>query len=295
MSLIVQVNGNGTGTVVPSNPQPPPQQPGHHMTQSLVTQIPSPTPTLQTTQPPLSVLSRVANQQLTSLARLGAQHHVVQHHPPPLRMVHLPNGNPTFTTNNVVTSVALPSSTPMTIRQILPQTPVGRPPQLPRSPVRQHQLPQTPILRHQMAPASPSGVPQHQRLVAGQGQMRTYHQMKVGSAPAGTIMMTQRQQPTLTMLQQAPNSAMFPSVPSPGLLPTQATNLMTFPLKLQPAVLPPPHQHHQTLQHHQPQTHLSVQPLPAPPHVSSSNSCTILPPNTLHHQLFPPTRNDPDE
>ena len=300
MSLIVQVNGNGTGTVVPSNPQPPPQQPGHHMTQSLVTQIPS--PTLQASQPPLSVLSRVANQQLTNLARLGSQHHVVQHHPQPLRMVHLPNGSPAFAANGVVTSVALPSSpTPVAIRQILPQTPMGRPPQLPRSPLRQHQLPQAPILRHQVAPASPSGVPHHhhhhqqlqQRLVAapGQGQMRTYHPMKVGTPP-GTIMLTQRQQlqqPTLAMLPQAPSPGHLPSVPSPGLMPVQATNLMTFPLKIQSAPLPMP-SGAAASPHSLPQPHLSV---PTP--ILSSSGCAILPPNTLHHQLFPASHNDSDE
>jgi hypothetical protein len=265
------------------------------MTQSLVTQIPSPTPALQASQPPLSVLSRVANQQLTNFTRIGSQHHVVQHHPQPLRMVHLSNGNPTFAANNVVTSVALPSSpTPVSIRQILPQTPVGRPPQLPRSPLRHHQLPQTPIMRHQMAPASPSGVPLHhqqQRLVAGQGQMRTYHQMKVGNAPPGTIMVTPRQQPTLAMLPQAPSPGHLPSVPSPGLLPVQATNLMTFPLKIQSVPMQP-------VSHPVP-PHLSAPaPAPAPPPappVLSSSSCAILPPNTLHHQLFPASNNDSDE
>ena len=308
MSLIVQVNGNGggPGPAPPQPPGPPQQQTSHHMTQSLVTQIPSPTPTLQASQPPLSVLSRVANQQLTNLARLGSQHHVVQHHPQPLRMVHLPNGNPAFATNSVVTSVALPSSpTPVAIRQILPQTPVGvgRPPQLPRSPLRQHQLPQAPILRHQMAPASPSGVHHHhhhhqhqqQRLVAaaGQGQMRTYHPMKVGGppAPAGTIMVTQRQQlqpPTLAMLPQAPSPGHLPSVPSPGLMPVQATNLMTFPLKIQSAPLPMPSA--AASPHSLPQPHLS-----APTPILSSSGCAILPPNTLHHQLFPASNNDSDE
>ena len=303
MSLIVQVNGNGGGGTGSAQ-----QQPGIHLPHreqpSIVTQIPS--PSLQTSQPPLSVLSRVANQQLSGLTRIttgGGAQHVVQHHPPPLRMVHLPNGNQipvsaaTFSAlsgNNVVTTVALPTSpAPVAIRHVLPQTPVGRPPQLPRSPVRQHQLPQTPILRHQMT-VSPNLTHQHQqqRLMPSQGQLRTYHQMKV-NGPAGTIMVTQRQ-PTL-MLPQSPSPGMLPTVPSPGLMPA-GTNLMTFPLKIQSAPMPPQHQQQQQQYHHQhqqlQQQHLSV-PIPS---VVSSTSSTILPPNTLHHQLFPSvSHNDSDE
>lgn len=304
MSLIVQVNANGAGAGAA------PQQPGHHLPHreqaTLVTQIPS--PTLQTSQPPLSVLSRVANQQLSGLTRIttaGGAQHVVQHHPPPLRMVHLPNGNQipvsaaTFSAlsagNNVVTTVALPTSpAPVSIRQILPQTPVGRPPQLPRSPVRQHQLPQTPILRHQMTAGN--NMTHHQRLMPGQGPaMRTYHQMKVGG-PAGTIMVTQRQQqPTLTMLPQAPSPGMLPNVPSPGMM-SAGSNLMTFPLKIQSAPMPALHQHqHQHQLQQQQQHHPQQMSVPIPSVVSSSSS-TILPPNTLHHQLFPASsHNDSDE
>ena len=97
MSLIVQVNGTG-----PAGTGTGQQQAGLHLPHreqaTIVTQIPSPGPSLQqvVSQPPLSVLSRVANQQLSGLTRIttaGGAQHVVQHHPPPLRMVHLPNGN----------------------------------------------------------------------------------------------------------------------------------------------------------------------------------------------------------
>ena len=106
----------------------------------------------------------------------GTHHHVVQHHPPPLRMVHLPTGAASITggTQNLTTRIAVSGSgnisshvppttvslpqnpTPIAIRHALPQSPLARSSpvsnaglctQLPKSPVRhlQPQLPQTPV------------------------------------------------------------------------------------------------------------------------------------------------------
>jgi hypothetical protein len=290
MSLIVQVNGTGGGGVAAPPPQaglllPPHRDPAA----TLVTQIPSPTTALQAApQPQLSVLSRVANQQLASLTRItsaaGGAQHVVQHHPPPLRMVHIPNGGPIPVSAAFSGIPASAVNNVGPIRQILPQAPVGRPPQLPRSPVRQLPLSQAQILRHPLATASPvapsSVAAHHQRIVTGQGHLRAFQQMKVAGAP---IMMTQRQPPALAMMPHAPNAALHPSVPSPGMMPA-APNLLAFPLKIQSApplpAPPPPPQH---------LPHLTV------PSMVSSGSCPILPPNTQHHQLFPAAPQDPDE
>ena len=107
----------------------------------------------------------------------GAHHHVVQHHPPPLRMVQIPAGAASVTagSQNITTRIAvsgsgsisshvppttvsLPQSpAPIAIRHALPQSPLARNspgansgtcPQLSKSPVRhlQPQLPQNPVV-----------------------------------------------------------------------------------------------------------------------------------------------------
>ena len=69
--------------------------------------------------------------------RVNLNPHMIQHHPPPLRMVQISNSNLTNGPTTMVTNVALPTA-PTPLRHALPQSPLGRPlPQLPRSPLKQ--------------------------------------------------------------------------------------------------------------------------------------------------------------
>ena len=144
-------------------------------------------------QPHRQIQQTLVQQQPSTVARVaptliaghlpGTHQHVVQHHPPPLRMVHLPTGatavtggTPNLTTRIAVsgsgnisshvppTTVSLPQCpAPIAIRHALPQSPLARnspasntgiSAQLPRSPIRQPQLPQTPLAAENHQPTA---------------------------------------------------------------------------------------------------------------------------------------------
>ena len=160
MSLIVQVNsGGGAGAAAPPQSNATPTA-----TPVVVATTPSPAAEPPILQNSLATLVAAAEQQqqqqklqqqnVLQVGGVAAQRitaaslspaHLVQHHPPPLRMVQISAPPPT---------VALPTA-PAPIRHALPQSPVGRPlPQLPRSPLKQNQLQavQRTVVQHQARP-----------------------------------------------------------------------------------------------------------------------------------------------
>ena len=161
-TVLVSNNVSGSGTTILAT---------HRQLHTVTTQ--SHRQLQQTVVQQPSTLTRVAP---TLITGPGTQHHVVQHPPPPLRMVHLPTGAASVTggAQNIATritvsgsgnisshvpptTVSLPQSpAPIAIRHALPQSPLARSSpvsnaavcsQLPKSPVRhlQPQLPQTPV------------------------------------------------------------------------------------------------------------------------------------------------------
>lgn len=182
--------------------------------------------------------------------------HIVQHHPPPLRMVQLSAA--TSPLANGPTVVTLPQSpAPLPLRHVLPQSPVGRPhPQLPRSPVRQHQLPTTPLQRSVVQQQQ-----QQQQQSRNQPQLRT---------TAVTVINGGQQ--CITVNPAGRNSAahltMLPQAPTPGLLPSAASLHGLLPQS--PATLMPLPAHHR------------IQPT----NLVTANSTAILPPTYLNRQLF---------
>ena len=171
-----QAQHHPSGTVLVSNNATPSGATIVATHRQLHTVTPQPHRQLQQTvvQQP-STVTRVAPTLITGHAS-GTHQHVVQHHPPPLRMVHLPAGATSVTggTANLTTRIAVSASgsisshvppttvslpqspAPIAIRHALPQSPLARTTpvsntgvcsQLPRSPVRhpQPQLPQTPV------------------------------------------------------------------------------------------------------------------------------------------------------
>lgn len=269
MSLIVQVNNSGAA-------QPPQQAAASQQNSNNVAATPTvqvvatsseatPPPPVPVMQNSLATLVAAAEQQQKKLQSVGIPHHagghtpttitrittnlsphMVQHHPPPLRMVQLSGpSNPT-----VVTTVALPQApAPVPIRHALPQSPVGRPPQLPRSPVRQHQLPTTPL----------------QRSLVQQGGIRT-NAIAVTNGGQQCIMVNPGQ-------GRANHLSMLPQNPSPGIMPSAATVQSLLPQNPSTLVPLPAHaaQHQHRIQHT----------------VAAVNSTTtILPPTLLNRQLF---------
>jgi hypothetical protein len=164
-TVLVSNNSTGSGTTILAT---------HRQLHTVTTQSQRQLQHTVVHQQPSSV-TRVAPTLITGHAP-GTHHHVVQHHPPPLRMVQLPagaasvtGGAQNLTTRIAVsgsgslsshvppTTVSLPQSpAPIAIRHALPQSPLARNSplsnagvcsQLPKSPVRhlQPQLPQTPV------------------------------------------------------------------------------------------------------------------------------------------------------
>ena len=191
--------------------------------------------------------------------------HLVQHHPPPLRMVQI--SAPQNLTNGpgaVVTTVALPTA-PAPLRHALPQSPVGRPlPQLPRSPLKQNQLQQAVHAHQQQHHHHHRTVVQHQprpaHLHAGQPQLRT-NAVTVTNGGQQCIMVNPNRNNHLSMLPQAPTPGLMPSAVSSvqGLLPQSPSTLVPVP------------------------AHHRIQQVPVAVSASPTN---ILPPTLLNRQLF---------
>ena len=193
--------------------------------------------------------------------------HLVQHHPPPLRMVQI--SAPQNLTNGpgaVVTTVALPTA-PAPIRHALPQSPVGRPlPQLPRSPLKQNQLQQAvhqhqhhhhrTVVQHQPRPAHHHH--QHHHAGGHQPQLRT-NAVTVTNGGQQCIMVNPNRNNHLSMLPQAPTPGLMPSAASvQGLLPQSPSTLVPVPA------------------HHRIQQAVAV----------TASPTNILPPTLLNRQLF---------
>ena len=190
--------------------------------------------------------------------------HIVQHHPPPLRMVQLATAQPPQG-STVVTTVALPQSpAPVsvpTLRHALPQSPIVRAPQLPRSPVRQHQLPTAPLQR--------SLVQQHSRASPVQ-PLRT-NAMTVTNGGQQCIMVNNPRTGHLSMLPQAPTPGLLPSAASVhGLLPQSPSTLVPLPAA---AVA------HAAQQHHRIQQTVATATV-------TNHSSTILPPTLINRQFI---------
>ena len=162
-TVLVSNNANATGAAILTT---------HRQLQTVTTQTQR--QLHQTIVQPASNVARVTPTLIAGNAP-GAQHHVVQHHPPPLRMVQIPagagsvaggsqnitriavSGSGSISSHVPPTTVSLPQSpAPITIRHALPQSPLARTSpgassgacsQLSKSPVRhlQPQLPQTPV------------------------------------------------------------------------------------------------------------------------------------------------------
>ena len=292
MSLIVQVNNGGGGNATPAPNDP---SGGHPVTATAgVHHVPSSQPT---SHPPmqnsLATLVAAAEQQQqkqqqqqqqklihtpTTITRIttNLSPHLVQHHPPPLRMVQLhhapsaqgPQSNGPAGT--VVTTVALPQA-PTPLRHALPQTPVVtgvRHPQLPRSPIRQHQLPTTPLQRSLVQAQGPNGPA---RLSPVQ-QIRNGQQcIMVNPARAGQTHLTSGQT----------HLSMLPQNPAPGILSGSGLALPQNPTTLVP--LPHHRIHHHSLGSAGP-TAVTVG-LPAG-HTGGNTTTTILPPTLLNRHLL---------
>ena len=162
-TVLVSNNATGTGAAILTT---------HRQLHTVTTQ-----PQRQLHQTIVQPASNVARVTPTLIAghAPGAHHHVVQHHPPPLRMVQIPagagsvaggsqnitriavSGSGSISSHVPPTTVSLPQSpAPITIRHALPQSPLARTSsgahsgacsQLSKSPVRhlQPQLPQNPV------------------------------------------------------------------------------------------------------------------------------------------------------
>jgi hypothetical protein len=285
MSLIVQVNGGGAGNGSGGGGGQQPQS--YHLQQnrdpqpSIITQIGSPG---LPNQPTLSVIGRVPpGQHLSGLTRLtGGAPHLVQQHPQPLRMVHIPGGASipvsaaaltALSAGGSGTTVTFPATS---IRHMLPQSNAVRPtPQLPRSPIRQqHQT----LVRHSIQPGNmihheppslPQQLSQHRTVhVARGGHIRAFQPMKVSTQGGCAQIITGQRPQTLTMLQHTPGTGtLMAGIPSAGIL-TGSANLLRFPLQIQQSPLP-----------FQP---ISNQPVPM-----VNPTATIWPPNLSYRQLFP--------
>merc|ERR1719210_1520197 len=167
--------------------------------------------------------------------------------------------------STVVTTVALPQSpAPVpTLRHALPQSPMVRAPQLPRSPVRQHQLPTAPLQRSLVQQHSRASPVQPLRTVTNGGQQ--------------CIMVNSPRTGHLSMLPQAPTPGLLPSAASvQGLLPQSPSTLVPLPAA---AVAHAQAQHH----HHRIQQTVATPPSAA---AVTNNSTTILPPTLMNRQLF---------
>lgn len=307
MSLIVQVNSSNATAQAAAAASQPSQQPSNIVTTaaagattvqvavnaanaqsppgSVVHQVPA----MQAQPPPppepmpnsLATLVAAAEQQSkqklhqiptqvrteSTITRIMSPH-IVQHHPPPLRMVQLATAQPPQG-STVVTTVALPQSpAPVpSLRHALPQSPMVRAPQLPRSPVRQHQLPTAPLQR--------SLVQQHSRASPVQ-QLRT-GAMTVTNGGQQCIMVNNPRTGHLSMLPQTPSPGILPSAASvQGLLPQSPSTLVPLPAA---AVAHAQAQHH----HHRIQQTVATPPSAA---AVTNNSTTILPPTLMNRQLF---------
>ena len=185
----------------PQAPQPPPPQP-EAMPNSLATLVAA------AEQQSKQKLHQIPTQVRTesTITRIMSPH-IVQHHPPPLRMVQLATAQPPQG-STVVTTVALPQSpAPVpTLRHALPQSPMVRAPQLPRSPVRQHQLPTAPLQRSLVQQHSRASPVQPLRTVTNGGQQ--------------CIMVNNPRTGHLSMLPQAPTPGLLPiSIRGPSRTP----------------------------------------------------------------------------
>ena len=229
---------------------------------------------------------------------ITGQQHVVQHHPPPLRMVQIPSAVQVSAANVSQRVPGLPQN-PISIRHALPQAPLTRAvasntigvPQLPRSPVRHPQLPQTPLLRQSLHPmqATPIGGARLPSSIAAlaSGQVQQRHLATRTTGGTTVVQDLQVTRSNCIMVSQRAHSLMLPQTPATPLqLATNQTPVLSNAAGSHIITLPAqPAQRLQSLVQ-SPQLAAVVQPKQAVPvQQAVKQQPTILPPNTLHHLL----------
>ena len=219
----------------------------------------------------------------TSVTRISpAAAHIVQHHPPPLRMVPLPTSvtlpqSPAPVPNAIRHHALSPHHHQIAVSRAGHAGPHPQLPRLPRSPVKQHQLPTTPLQRsvihhggataHRVGP--PVSVNSHHLAAAAHAQhLRTNTVTVTNSNGEQQCIMVNQGQPA-----SRSHLSLLPQQPAPGMIPS-----------------------HATLGHHGgltlPQNPSTLVPLPR--QQQQQHSTTILPPTLLNRQMFSRTGLHPD-